>query len=394
MLHAVRHLGPLFAGLAVAGFVLALLLPAPQVNFSEIGLGIGTTAAFGKSSPSRHHCTTVKDAGDCIEAAQARKTDQRVLWLGASQLHAINDMQSGDRTAPQRLFDGFAPQGLDLVTFSQPNANFQEHLILFEYLRSRLAVKGLVLGAVFDDMRESGVRQSIASALDDPAVRRSLATHAAGRSILVRYGDDQSTPDAVRQDGKEYAGTPAATALDGSLQARVETTVDGWLGDLSRLWRDRGRLRSSIIHGLRQLRGAAWGLRNRLLGIDSSRWTVAVPRAQYDVNRKALATLLDSARAAGVPVLLYICPRPVDAYFPFAPERYAAFKDDIARLAAEKGALLANLEDAVKGDVWGRVDNGVGVIVTDVFHFRDAGHAQLAAALRPYLARQFLGAGK
>ena len=37
-----------------------------------------------------------------------------------------------------------------IITFSQPNANLQEHYVLFEYLRHRLPVRTLILPLVFD----------------------------------------------------------------------------------------------------------------------------------------------------------------------------------------------------------------------------------------------------
>ena len=52
------------------------------------------------------------------------------------------------------------------LTFSQPNANLQEHFILFAHLINIFPIETLILPIVFDDMREDEVRKNIKIALD------------------------------------------------------------------------------------------------------------------------------------------------------------------------------------------------------------------------------------
>jgi lysophospholipase L1-like esterase len=88
--------------------------------------------------------------------------------------------------------------------------------------------------------------------------------------------------------------------------------------------------------------------------------------------------------------LLYIAPRPTD-FFPYDAAGYAAYKRDIAALARQTGATLANIEDAVPNRYWGMVDLAFGFPVRDPFHFRAEGHALTAKALVPLIESHLLG---
>lgn len=372
--------GLLSIGLGITGavwFATATLANRPAA--ADVGLGVGTQRAmYTAADGTGVHCGDLGDAQVCLEGAAQRALPHRLLWLGASQLHGMNDPQPGDMTAPARLFEALRGRGVDVLTFSQPNSNFQEQLVLFEWLRPRLKPQGLILPAVFDDMREVGVRSEIAQALSDPDTANALARSEIGRMLSAQF-----RPTAN--------GSSDNAALHQTDQERVELALNGWLEQAWPLWRQRGELRSQAVLALHDLRKLALRLRNAVLSIDSSKWQVAIPQAQYDINHAALEAMLASARAADVPVLIYIAPRPIDAHFPYDPARYAAFKQDMAATAARHGAALVNLEDSVRGDVWGKIDNGVGVLVTDVFHFRNAGHAQMAGALQAAVEATFGG---
>ncbi|MBM3528079.1 MAG: hypothetical protein FJX62_08300 [Alphaproteobacteria bacterium] len=100
--------------------------------------------------------------------------------------------------------------------------------------------------------------------------------------------------------------------------------------------------------------------------------------------------MLDIARMRNIPALVYIAPRPTD-FFPFDPTAYAAFKQDLAALAAEREAGFANIEDAVfPDDKFGMADLAFGFYARDPFHFSADGHAQMADALLPHIRRHIV----
>ena len=155
----------MIAGALIGLFILTSMAPSERIDFAQAGLGIGTVERFGNDGNHQFHCSTLDDGDPCIESALAHKELVNVLVFGASQLHAINDAMPGDQTVIARLNEELRELGSFVTSFSQPNANFKEHYILFEHLRQKIDVDILVIGAVFDDMRESGMRDSIAAAI-------------------------------------------------------------------------------------------------------------------------------------------------------------------------------------------------------------------------------------
>lgn len=371
---------PIVMGVVLALGLLAYLAPKQHIDFEKIGLGIGTEERFGFSGSVKYHCLTLEDGDACISAVKANANMRNILWLGASQLHGINNPQPGDQTAVEMLHNEMLRSNTFLTSFSPPNANFLEHYVLFEYLRHASNVDVLVLGAVFDDMRERGIRKSILEGIATPNTAQALQETLAGRSILERYAGVQQSQSALDEE---------AIFSDEKLnyQQRVESYLNESLSKVSNVWAARADFRGSLVLAFKLERLNRWLfiIRNKALGIDSTKWTVRVDKSQYAVNRSALDAILESAQHADIPVLLYIVPRPIDEYFPYDSAAYGAFKLDMRELTSSRGAYFVNLEDAVVGDVWGTIDNGVGGIITDIFHFRGSAHKQLATGVRNVL---------
>ena len=70
------------------------------------------------------------------------------MWLGNSQLHAINDYRDGQKTSPMIFFKKAKKQKQYVLSLSQPNANLQEHLILTAHLVEKLPIEYLILPIV------------------------------------------------------------------------------------------------------------------------------------------------------------------------------------------------------------------------------------------------------
>lgn len=358
---------PILLGTVLGLASLVYLAPEQRIAFEQTGLGIGTTESYVDPDKGNYHCSTLENGARCIHAVNDHSDMRQVLWLGASQLHAINDKQPGDRTGVVLVHEQLLSHDTFVTAFSMPNANFQEFDVLFEHLRQVQRVDILVVGAVYDDMREAGVRAAIADPVKDAKAPAPLV------------------PTKVEQHGvNENLNT----------QQRVEAYLNERLSGAANVWAARADFRGQLVVGMDAVRRWLLIVRNAVLGIDSTKWSVRIDKAQYAANKAALDNLMESARRANIAVLLYVAPRPIDAYFPYNLSEYQAFKSDMANLAQHHGAQFVNLEDAVVGDVWGLIDNGVGEIVTDIFHFQAAGHRQLADGLMKALAPLLSGDAK
>ena len=352
--------------LGVALALIAFFQPPTKQGVEDFALGPYTSSYRAEIEGRPIHCSTLPSGEKCVAAAKVRGQDRAVLWLGNSQVHGVNAYAPGQDTAAVTLFEHFRGRGVEVQTFSQANANLQEHYVLFEWLRPQLPLAGVVVGLCYDDTREGNLRGGIAPALDESPVRAGLAKTVFGRALLERH------------DEKATAGDDAA-ALDGTLQARSEAALTGWLMEHSALWRARTAARGRVYVSLFQLRNAAFN-------ITPTSKRPKIP-ARYRDNLDALAAFLERAQAEGVPVQLYIAPIRNDLPLPYDMDDYRAFKDDTRALAERFGARWADLEGVVPTADWGQKGTtrlgGGGEV--DFMHFKATGHARLAAHLTPLI---------
>lgn len=361
----------LLLGLVMGVFLLYAVAPQSEAEkrFEELALGEGTTVALGTVAGIQVHCHDLDDIDQCLSGYAARGDRRPVaLWLGNSQVHAINQYQPGQETAAPELHRRAQALGRYFLTLSQPNASLQEHYLLFAWLLGQLPLDTLVLPVVFDDMREEGVRTSLAAALKDPGTARILGLTPVGQRLVANHGE------------QDAAGNDMAALAD-TVQDRSERFLNAELEQIWPLWAQRPALRGEFFLSL-------YLLRNWALGIDPTSTRKMIP-GRYAQNRQALAAILDLAAARGIQVLVYVVPLRNDVKVPYDPEEYAAFKAEVAALADRPGVHFANLEDLVPAEFWGAKAATTlgGGEELDFMHFQAGGHRLLAAALYQELER-------
>ncbi len=371
-----RTLASLGVGLAVGLSVLAWGYVGKHTDFGDARtLGTQTSSIFAKVDGYPIHCECGPGVEDCLAGLRSRQAHQSVMWLGNSQLHAVNQLRSGEENAPAMLFRKLALRGYDLVTFSQGNANFQEHYVLFEHLRQKMPIKALILPLVFDDLREDGLRDEVAQSVrNDESTRQRLARTAIGVRLVERYRTD--APKETTGAAPDRAKTP---------QEYVENTLERQLSDSSRLWATRAEVRGDIFLGL-------YKLRNTVFGIKPTTKRKMI-RSRYADNMAALESILKAAADTGISVLAYIAPVGTDnGERPYDDAEYRTFKAEVEALAARYGAVFANLEDLVPAEQWGRKDSTAvgGGAEMDFMHFTADGHVKLAATIDSLLRKGVL----
>lgn len=353
--------------------ILWFLFANQETEFDKLGLGIGTSQVYQTYNDRNVHCGDLTNANLCIADTNSHKVKGRIALLGWSQLHGVNQYQEGQHTAPWLLVDYYSKKNIDFVTFSQGNANPQEHYVFFEWLMSQTDLKGLVVGAWMQGMREENIRSSIAIAMQEPEVRDSLLSTEVGNKALQMI----ESSDALQTKGSA------------SFQDVVETKIVETLKDNVSLWRVREEAEGQIRLFFRNIKFNIVKLRNILLGLEKENWMWPIPEARYNKNIQFLETLVEEARKNNIEVLIYVPPRPSDAPFPFDPDLYARFKNDVKTFSDKYGAHFANLEDCVTGDVWGTTKDGDGELIQDITHFKAGGHAQLAKCLEKEINKNF-----
>jgi hypothetical protein len=362
----------LILGSIIALTLLTALFAGKKTDFEDAAaMGAQTTSLFATVGQHRIHCQDSRDAAECIAGVKARGASHSVLWLGNSQLHAVNQWQHGETNSTPLLFGLLKQHTLDLVTFSEPNANLQEHYVLFEYLRRKLPLNTLLLPVCFDDTRNEGLRPDVHLLIDNTEVTTALTKTVIGKQLL-------NAPKEITED-QETAG------ISHTIQQRVENSINDWLFTHSALWRARPQIRGEFFAQL-------YNLRNTVFHIKATAKRKLI-RAQYHDNLTALEAILDSAAKNHINVLVYIPPIRNDVEIPYVTSEYDQFKKDVTVLTAQYGATYANLENLVPAELWGSKDSTTvsGGAELDFMHFQAGGHKLLAAELDRLVSQSFIG---
>lgn len=112
------------------------------------------------------HCTNVILIKNCIEGIEKRKSSKKIIIIGNSQLHHINRMKENDILASQILFKNFIEKKVDIVTLSLPNINLQEIDFIYQKYIKEIELDYLVISLVFDDLRETSIRNELKSPIE------------------------------------------------------------------------------------------------------------------------------------------------------------------------------------------------------------------------------------
>ena len=351
-------------GLCIAFAFLTFKYSDQKTNFEDAAtFGTGTTTLMATVDGHRIHCSDSRDAQECITGAKERRAVNSVLWLGNSQIHAVNQLKAGENSSTSILFERLRHTNLDLVSFSQPNANLQEHLVLFEYLKHQLPIKVLILPLVFDDTREDGLRKEVADFLKDSQVILELSKTPIGLKI-------QSANKLLNSTDKEDTA-----GISYTLQEKVERLLNTWLADASLLWAARSEIRGQIMLYI-------FTLRNNIFGIKPTSKRKII-RGRYQDNIAALEAILASAKDAKIAVALYVVPLRKDVEIPYVTAEYSQYKADAQSLANKYQASFFNLENLVPSELWGAKDSTSGEVgqELDFMHFQSGGHQLLAVEL-------------
>lgn len=366
-----QQLVTLFLALVVMSLG-AALYNRQQINAEDFALGKDNSHRAEAYQGIVYTASSVPDIKSVVDLAVPKCSsgrEKKVIWLGNSQLHTINQYQNGQHLAPYwvretaRQRDCFWPYGLSL-----PNANFQEYFALTAYSLTAMRVDAAVLSLVFDDLREDGLRPGFSVLMAD-GMRKMLEADEVGRDIVARYDKDQAQS---RGNAEENQG------LNGFVQKRFEDSLTDGLGKIIPGWADRPNLRAHLLTDL-------YYLRNYVLHIQATTARKQIP-ARYARNMAALEASLRHLRDQRIPIVLYIAPIRQDATLPYDLAEYTLWKSVVTELAFRYGAQFMNLETEVPAGLWGSYHKAD----LDFMHFQGEGHRLLATAVEKSL-RKVLG---
>lgn len=355
----------------IAKIILATLIAFAALEFTAGWTIDLENLAKGKQNTSRiemyegipYTAYNVKDIKALITRRVGSDTHlKRVLWLGNSQLHYINQYHDGDHLSPHWLRLAWkTPDYLEPLGCSMPNANFQEYLVLSRYAADRIPVHLLIAELVFDKLREDGLRGDFSEIITPESISEIQNSSKTAEVILRRFL-------ASCESGKG-----GKDVLAGTIQQPVERWLNNRMSASWKLWAERPQIEGNFLLAL-------YNLRNWTFGIKPTTVRKMI-KARYDLNMDALRDMLDNFRLRGIPVLLYIAPIRQDKPIPYDAAAYALWKREVAVMARSYGARIINLEKLVPGNKWGSyMGNDI-----DFMHFQGEGHRLVAEALLPHV---------
>ena len=358
----------------LGGVLLFSVLATATADFvaDDVGLGLNTVA-FTEEVDGRRISGPFRDVPLVRETFAAYRAEGRpvVLWLGASQLYAVNHPGPDARLAVAFAQDAASARGSDsayLMTAS-PNSNLHEILcMLLAYRQQGLRPDALVLGFTYDDLKEPGIRDTALELLQLPfdEETKALCGPAAAHIVRAAAAEEDAEADTAPIERTATAGTPQERLED----ALVETLDTHW-----EAYSHRATLRARAI--------TAWKTPvTRLAFTVLERPKQLVPDDMRAWNESAFDALLALPAAHDVPLFINKAPHRPDARAFFHDRQaYDTAHAELRDRSREAGAAWNDFETLVPAELWGMTNEGA----PDVFHFRVEGHRLLGGAVDAWL---------
>lgn len=353
---------PVLVVAALIGIALAYWIAStvPR-DFKYFDLGEQTAPIYGSLDGKKVFCGTLEESRECLDAAQSSPLTKRVLWLGNSQLYAINQPKAGDETAPILLARALRPEGAQVTAFALSSASFSEMLLVYKWMAKEYRPDVLVIPAFLDDTREQNIRSELAPAFRRADISAMLDGNPIGAELRRRLLKPQTAGGSEEEDA--------------SMQARSENWITAKLENCCALQKVRADARG-------QIELQTFFFRNLLFDVTAQSVRPIIPES-YRANMTALELILEEARKASTKVVVYIPPIRQDATAPYDPAQYAAFKREIQRTALAAGATFVEREKLVPARFWGTkaATRTGGDPELDFMHYQAEGHRLLAGTM-------------
>jgi hypothetical protein len=362
-------------GLAlVLAILLAKWIASTAPDFQNLALGEQTNPIYGSYNGDQVFCGAldeargvpfeVPNAQQCLDPADRRNLAKRVVWLGNSQLHAINQSKPGEKTAPVLLAKVLRPKNVEMLAFSFPSASLSEMMVMQNFLEKDHHVDVLVIPLFLDDTREQDVRESLRQAVERPDLKAFLEKTNTGRY-------------AIALTAKQAASDSAAESVSPSLQQRTEAGLTERLEHCCKLQTIRSKARG-------QIEIQSFMFRNWVFNVNPQTVRSIIP-VTYRQNMIALEEILRLSKERSTRVITYIPPIRKDYSPPYDLKQYAEFKAQTKALAGRYGARWVDMDALVPGQYWGTraSTRTFGEPEIDFMHYQEPGHALLAKAMLP-----------
>ena len=358
------------------GAILFTLFSSSKAGFAAgaIGLGQNTVNSFETLNANRISSDSANLDKVLETFRRYSKSGAKIaLWLGASQLHAINNKKAGQYTAVWHANKLAEQRGSSLryLQISNPNGNLHEMLCSYLALTQKGLIPDIVVVAfTYDDLKEPGIRRSAYSSLK--------LLSASEIELLGKAGVHIQEYQLQTQEMKNKAPV-TRNATTNTPQQHLEQFLVDKLEAHWPAYRHRATLKSWLT--------ASWKVPITSLAFRlGKRRKTYIPQSMVDWQEPALDALIRSAQKDETKVLVYKAPhRPSkDAEFYHDRKEFDRYHQKLEKKLSGNGVYWVDLESIVPSQYWGKTNDGA----PDVFHFQEEGHTRLALSVDDALQKR------
>lgn len=337
-------------------------------NPSELGLGKNTTSHIARMngvvmSGIAGDADSVLLAIRSVKYNNGESTDRHLaVWIGNSQLHAINKYEDGDLLAIQygQLKLKELNANLSLFQFSAPHLNMVEELIYLNTLRVQKVIPDyLIIPITFRSFHFIKIRDELKTLSGYNGIAKTINSP----RIAEIYSAEERNDERGKLVSKQI-----------TLQERSEHFIDSTLSRIPYFkYRENTKTYVKFLPTLAL----------RMMTDKNKDPEVSGNHDIIEINKQALNEVVKFAEDNKVKIVLYKVPHPQDSqYFFYDRKAYDDFFDEIfSILDNKKNIHLIKLDSIVPIRLWGINNDGY----RDTYHFQAEGHKILGDTIARYL---------
>jgi len=263
------------------------------------------------------HCTEKIDFQNCIEGLVSRNSKIKVIYIGNSQLHSINNFKKNQILISEILFKNYINDSIDIITLSLPNINLEETLWILENELKNVDFSYLILSLTFDDFRERGIRKELSVKKTEDKIESSSRTKRSFEKI-------------------------------------------------------KDKIENKLVHEKNNLIFNLYNLRNFLFNINSSTTRNIIKTAYYS-NLKSYENIHNLMKKKNIIIFSYFTPVRQEPIKIYNASEYKMFKEKIINLNIEFNQKIFDFDNILESKNFG-VLNAKNL---DYMHFNYQGHLVL-----------------
>ncbi len=366
----------------ISGFVIYYFISKSVSDFNPVNFGLGENTSVKTGTYNNDIVNTfpsIIDFNGLNSVSWSFKKYKKekheiALIIGASQIHAINRLNQGDKLTVEYLNELSVNKNIRYLQISSPNANFFDLFLLYKSSRDMGNIPDyLILPLVFDDLREFPVQEQLIQLVKDFDTTERLICAPVVKEIELEKNTIEKAKNKNAIQRNATLNTPQEI-LENNLLILLNDYLPGYK------YRRNLSAKLEIFYSV-SVTGVISNTVN-LLNSETTQEKLRYPDIPTDLinwNKQALTSLVNLAQYDGCKIILYRQPiRPTEGEFYHNRKQYDSFFEDVKNEYQKNNQVkVADFENIVPQKYWGTTNLGE----PDVFHFTSTGHSLLSTKI-------------